>query len=248
MQEIRNLFKNDLEESLLLAHSLSAMLSLGQVQIAEIISKNLDSGSKYIIPSCNQSDFYLAVLHQTSYGDILGTYCAHPGAVEEMIHARLIQRWYEFLSQVFEKILDDHFSGISNYNKRVSIEIDLKFLTDTKENLVTNLKERSVESFRFLKAKEQVKKIETLLDHKIPGELGQSINKHITVRNIFQHNKGVVRDDDLNFLGLQGNGITIFHSSTNPLLVKPGEKIILTFYELLKVGHDLCQAATFLIP
>ncbi|MBD1864225.1 MULTISPECIES: hypothetical protein [Trichocoleus] len=248
MEDIYQSFRDDVKSSILLAHSLIAMGSYGQEGILKQIEQYPEAGYQFVVPVQGTTEVGAAIVSHASNKDILSTYLSNPGAVQELVHARLVQRWYDFLSQIFEHLFKSHFLGTKPCpsTRSIKFEVDLDFSTDTSANLIDNLQERAVEGFRFFQSEKQLETVEKMLGTKVAPDFKKDIKKHIVVRNIFQHANGIVRPSDLALLGLTGKGISLIDESARSKEFQAKSQLRITFYELVKVGNDFCGAAKLL--
>jgi hypothetical protein len=246
MKKIRDCFQQELVESLQIAHSLIAISSLGEEPLLENMKKNPESGHQFAIPIPGAMGIEIAKLNFMTWKDIFATYHAHKAAIHELVHAQMVQKWYDFLNQLFEKVVKDHFSGVKSYPKVPQLKVTIDFSIDNSTTLIQNIPERAREWFDFIKAEEKINKIEKILGIQIDQQLKSSIKKHIIVRNILEHNNGVIRDRDVKDLGSQV--INLFDDSATDKDFKVGDRVKITFYELLRIRHDFHKAASIMIP
>ncbi|MTJ52233.1 hypothetical protein FJR38_05870 [Anabaena sp. UHCC 0253] len=252
MKEIRNCFNQDLKEYKSLAISLIAIRSLAKNKISDM--KILAGATNFSIlsslPDSNDFDADCRKFLENTINlqEVLVNYDNHQGVFEELVHAKIIQRWYEFLSQLFKYILNSHFSNQKNYTTSKSFKFDtyLDLSVDTGDNIIQNIQERALEKFDFLKADDKLKQIEKILNKNVNNEVKKKIKKHIIVRNTWQHNNGIVRKYDLGQLG--DSKIILMNDQAQELQVKENEKLIITYYELLEVNRDFRDVSNILIP
>jgi hypothetical protein len=76
--------------------------------------------------------------------------------------------------------------------------------------------------------------------------LKQQIKKAIIVRNLLEHNHGIVRDKDRAQTGT--NSIKLIDESCQEKDFKTDEKVQITIYELFRLKQVLYHAAKELIP
>lgn len=247
MQEIRDSFQKELNELLLLAKAFIVVTRFGKLYLEQF-----DPNTEFCIhvrhehlplPSIS-SEFVI-------FKDILNIYEQHQNAIEEMIHTEFVQKWHDFLGNVFEQILIEQLAGKKCYKvlDNVSIKkIDLS--TAEPNNIITKVQESALNSFNFEPADKRLDTIMTALDKKkiIPGDLKKAIQKHITVRNVFQHNNGFLRSDDITKLDKGATEITLLDKDAIPEPKKAGDALIITYWELEAVKQDFYKAASLLIP
>lgn len=255
MREIFNNFQTDIEDSINLAVSLLATENFAVNQIKKM-SDSITQGGKvqqFAITSkkSDNHSFFPRFLQSLTFDQIIQYNFDHKGVREELVHAKIIQRWYKFLEDLFQNILNSHFSGqklyAENRGSNLIINTSINLSVDTKENLIQNIQERAFNNFCFLKAEDKLARVEKFLDKKVDETIKKNIKKHIAVRNTWQHNNGIVRSIDLSLLGLQNSGITMINSDEEECLVKQEETLVITIYELLKVKDDFYRAGYSLV-
>ena len=115
----------------------------------------------------------------------------------ELFHAYLVQAWYGFLDNVFERMLEEHFAGRAVY-EMASIPVQFKPSDDTPNSLADNILTRAAEHFANRTTPDE--KLRLLVKARkvdLPDKLTLSIRKHVVVRNVCQHNRGTLRPRDL---------------------------------------------------
>lgn len=179
----------------------------------------------------------------------------------ELFHAYFVQAWYGFLDNLFERILEEHFAGFKTYRIQ---PIQVKFISseDTPDTLVNNIRRRVWETFsNKIEPKEKFATIMKSLNIDIPEALQMNIRKHVAVRNVFQHNRGKLRERDLNLFeggSLKypcGNGVEQ-GDYYNPdqtkdyhmKIYRVGDTIKIDTVVLDQVYYDLVEAAKKLVP
>jgi len=118
----------------------------------------------------------------------------------ETLHSFYVQTWLSFLDNVFGNILERHFAGEMIYKIK---PVTIKFVSyeDTPEKLAENIKGRVKEYFSNQVAPmEKLNILEKTLNREITSKLKNNIKKHIVVRNLIQHNRGKLRERDLQTL------------------------------------------------
>jgi hypothetical protein len=247
MKAILDSFHKDLSDYISLAQCLSMMASAGKSKIEDRIKKpSKVAPMVHLRPSGNLlNSLEISVLTDP---EMIEIYNHHQGAIEELVHAKIIQRWHEFLRQLFEYVLNAHFSNQKDYkiNKTVKFDTYINLSLDTGENILQNIQERILEKFDFMNADTKLKKIEEILKKPVNPELKEKIKKHIIVRNCWQHNNGIVRQYDLKQIG--DNKIILTNNEEQPSEIKKDEELIITYYELIHVGKDFREVSNILIP
>jgi len=118
-----------------------------------------------------------------------------------MIHGFYVQAWLSFCDNVFERMLEKHFSGVQIY-KIPPMPIQFISIEDTPDKLLKNIKYRVGEYFsNNIPAVEKHNILGKSLKTEMTLALKNNIKKHIIVRNVIQHNQGQLRERDLQLLG-----------------------------------------------
>ena len=78
----------------------------------------------------------------------------------------------------------------------------------------------------------------------MPADLKERIKKHIIVRNIFQHNEGVIREYDIKKMG--NRPINVLGPDVEPMEYGVGTLPNITYWELERLCSDFSDAAKIL--
>lgn len=150
-----------------------------------------------------------------------------------LTHAFIIQEWHIFLDNVFAMVIVHkllHKKVISNFPKmNVKIDfsdVDLSTVSKARNYICDKLKE----TFSYDPYDEKIDKIKKLVDLKpyITTEL-PFIKKNVIVRNIFQHQKGVVSSGDLTRLG---GSLTLLGDANAPVSFNAGDQLHISKTEI----------------
>jgi hypothetical protein len=246
MQGIRDSFQTDLDDLLLLAQGLLVLTGFGKDVINKSLGLSPDLDPYLLVP-----EPYLFKTNSEARDllEVLNIYTKHQTAVQEMIHGQFVQKWLDFLDRMFGQILDGHLSGRASYpdlSGSIELKLDLLDLSAILgPNLIPIIQESALRWFNFLKPEDKLKKIKKALKVASDETLERAVKKHILVRNLFQHNNGVLRQDDIDRLGLKA--ITLLDDFNKPIEFKVGERLIVSFCELNAVRDDLYKMASLLI-
>ena len=186
-----------------------------------------------------------SVKYAPTHGGIQTTLTNNGNMVFELFLAELVQTWFDFLADIYEKALLDSLNGIQSYSipaskTKVNFSLSGPLLTQ-------QIKEAACKDFDFLPAKEKLKTIKDTLGENLSGQSAQldTIKINIKVRNILQHSNRVVSTEDLSDLG--ASGIEEDHgNSTN--VVTAGQKISRTSYDIENFVDAMVDVAYVLIP
>lgn len=243
MKNIRDSFQADLDRWLRLAKSLVALEIFGEDQLEKLIKNDPEHKISMGVGTPPPPDRKKVLAK-----DLLTELQSNHGIVQEIVHGYLIQIWYEFLRKIFEKILEEHFSGQRYYPNAPNIKIGLNFAEDDDSNIISNIQKKASKSFDFIDNDEKMGKIAKSLKTKINQGLQDRIIKHIIVRNVIQHNRGVLRDEDLQKLGCQGGNISLIDDQNKPKQYKQGDRVVISYWEVEALKNDLYEASNQLIP
>ncbi|MCT7979760.1 hypothetical protein [Laspinema olomoucense] len=243
MKNIRDLFQADLDRSLKLAKSLVALEIFGENQLEKLIKNDPEHKISMGVGTSLHPD-----IEKVLTKDLLTELQSNPGIVQEIVHGYLIQVWYEFLGQIFQAILHEHFCGPNDYSKLPKINVQLDLAISNSSNIVSNIEEKAANWFEHEKNHEKINKIEKYLEISIDENLKQRIKKYIIVRNVIQHNRGVLRDQDLETLGRKGGNITLINDSQQHQAYTAGERVMISYWEVEALKNDLYEASNQLIP
>jgi hypothetical protein len=240
MQEILDWFQKDLVKSGQIAHSLIATSDIGSQKIIKYMRENPDSGYIFVVPTSSGDSIKLQVLSDMRWKTILAVYFNHKGALIEWTHAHIVQTWSEFLYRLFKKIVTESLQRGESFAIDSSIPLGAKINKVNQDNT-----EKSFTSFDRVTAPDKLKIIETLLKKSIPQEYKSKIEKHILVRNIFQHSDGIVRDIDVEKFDTKA--IILLDEGLKLKNFEAGNKLNISIYELLHVRYDFHKAGESLL-
>lgn len=158
-----------------------------------------------------------------------------------LVHACLVQEWTIFLDSVFSQAVF-HLLKVGNAEKLPEETLDLKDLDPSKiSNLRKSIAKTACENFSF---RPYDKKIETICSmFGVEGDSGNStsdsakMRKHIEIRNIFQHNRGIVRKKDMERIGIKF--FKILQEDQTIKEYGEGTKIILTVDEIQDLNKTI---------
>jgi len=140
-----------------------------------------------------------------------------------LIHAALVQEWHIFLESVFAEVTH-HFLKGKQESKLPKIKFQLKGLELKNINQLRKSISYSVKaSYSFLPYKQRIGNLCKLLDVTIDSNLRRKMEDHVTIRNIFQHNRGVIKPEDLPECGyfelIDDNGIKRKYREKDQLVI-----------------------------
>ncbi len=165
----------------------------------------------------------------------------------ELYLSQIVQEWFDFLADIYEKAIDDNLKQNAGYGiPHSKIKVDLSLSTT---QLTQQIKASACKNFDFLNAKEKLNTIEKTLSQDLSSLTSQKqlLSVNITVRNILQHAAGVVSKDDLKNLGLEGKYITEDHG-IKTISIRAGDRVSRTIYDIENFTDSLIDIAKALIP
>jgi len=152
-----------------------------------------------------------------------------PQFLLEIFHGKLVQTWQECLATLFCVLLDKHFSDERRFEelKRCQIYIDFRESSD----LITQVKNSLIKNFDFDAYKDKVKLINSVFNP--AGNRSEhlfNIDKHVQIRNSFQHKNGKIDEFFLEDLGVRR--IALLNNSAQERKYGLNDKIELSIPEL----------------
>lgn len=154
----------------------------------------------------------------------------------ELFHGKLVQLWQDSLSELYNILVDLHFSGNRQFKELKVHNIFIDFRTSIA--LDEQVKDRLYKNFDFQKYGDKIKLLNGIFNPNSyhPDHL-QNIAKHVQIRNAFQHHAGSVDDFMIKELGLQK--IYLLNNHGNKIELKKGDKIELSVPEFYNFRKSL---------
>jgi len=152
--------------------------------------------------------------------------------VRILVHAIVIQEWHIFLNEVFGEAVMYYLKG-GKLNKPPSGQLELKRfnatrkITEMRENIYDSAKER----FGGLGYKDRIDKLRGIFGIS-SDEFCKTIKKHVMIRNIFQHHRGIVRKSDIKEIAEPGQDINVLNDDGDVRSFSAGMKIVLSNAEI----------------
>jgi len=133
----------------------------------------------------------------------------------QVFHGRVITLWQDLMQSIFEVYLEWHFQGTRGFTELKSRQLTLDFSAG--ESLDDQIKTRLKSNFSFEKYKCRCKLINSIRNRNNSRDSEPyEINKHVNIRNSFQHHDGIIDEFSLQNLGrarielLESDGQTAF--------------------------------------
>lgn len=158
-----------------------------------------------------------------------------------LVHAGLVQEWSIFLDSTFSNgVL--FLLKVGNGARLPRETLDLKQLDPANINkLRESIATTACENFSFRPYDKKIEIICSMFD--VDNDPGNSasdsakMRKHVEIRNIFQHNRGIVRNKDIVRIGIKSFKILQDDQSHKDYV--EGNKIILTFCEIQELNETI---------
>jgi hypothetical protein len=179
---------------------------------------------------------------------LLEVFSQRDTVANELIHAQVIQYWHDFLDELLLELARRHFTGWRIYPGLGTVQLRLDCRRVGDPCLVDQVVEGAGREFGFMEAMDKLRLAARALRVSIPQELSRAIKKDVTVRNVLQHNDGILRDEDLKRLGLKGAGLPLRDNSGEERRHHAGDRVAISFWELMAACANLLDAAGLLIP
>jgi hypothetical protein len=156
-----------------------------------------------------------------------------------LTHAFIIQEWHIFLDSIFAKVITyklyhrNMIPKIPKMNIKIDFEdIDLSTKSKARYYICDKLKE----TFSYDPYDEKIDKIKKLVNLQSYDTELLFIKKNVTVRNIFQHQKGIVYPRDLAKLG---GSLTLLDSKNNSVAFKANDNLKISKIEINKLYETI---------
>ncbi|ELP6989649.1 hypothetical protein [Vibrio sp. 99-70-13A1] len=242
MRNIKTNFVDKIETSITEALGFHTLIRFGQMKHAEQIGVNLNARAMFGVG--HPSNPQRTVSYAPKHIDIQRKVDDKPNVVLELYLTEIIQHWFDFLADLYQKALEENYFNSGSYAippSKVKLDLTLK-----DNDLYNSIIGSCVRDFDFLQAKEKLKQIKRTLAADLSGLQADEhlINENIQIRNILQHRLGKVSSKDLSDLGIssfsqdQGDSIN---------QISAGARITRTVYDLEKLVISLKRVADKLV-
>lgn len=163
----------------------------------------------------------------------------------ELYLTEIIQHWFDFLSDIYRKAVCDTLRCNANYAlPKIQVRIDFN---EASSNINSHIEEIASNNFDFLSADEKLKVIRKTLSINLTA-IQSDINLiriNVKVRNILQHNLGVVSSDDLSELGVSSIDVDEGNSIKS---IIADQKITRTAFDIENLVTSLATVVKTLVP
>lgn len=238
-------FALNLALSINMAHSLTALVRWGQIALKAHLDRYPEAA--FMVGIGHPETATVSTMPRP-VRLLLEVFSQRDTVTDELIHAQVIQYWHDFLDELLLELARRHFTGSRTYPGLGTIQLRLDCRQVDHSCLVDQVVERAAREFAFMEAMDKLRLAARALGVSIPQELTRAIRKDVMVRNVLQHNDGMLRDEDLKRLGLKGAGLPLLDKSGEERRHHPGDRVAISFWELMITCADLLDAAWLLIP
>jgi hypothetical protein len=170
-----------------------------------------------------------------------------PDPIERMIQAQMIGQWRIFLAKVYDWHIDKVLrSGASH---EIKVRLTIEFPIDLEAGLHASIRAKALQEFDRQDYDTQLDTVLRLLGRPVnkSHKSIQFIKKHKVIRDVVQHNRGELRERDIEYLGLSE-----FDLSNGPgegeKTYRVGDTVVMTYQEIDLLFKNLREAAESLIP
>jgi hypothetical protein len=162
--------------------------------------------------------------------------CLGPPEILSLVQAAMVQEWHVYLDTLFGAVVA-HMLKIHEYSRMPSQTVDIRSIgADSLVEIRQKVATRAMERFSLQPYDRRVDTICEMFNvHSQDASLGE-LQKHVGIRNIFQHNRAMVRQSDLKQVGKTFFEIRDGQSAKKYLV---GDKLVLTVYEVEQLGNTL---------
>ena len=243
MISIKNKFVDKINESVTNAIGASVVLQIGIQAHASKASEYPDAtihvGSGD--PSCpNTRHIKFTPTHIQANQKLVN----NRNIILELYLTEIIQHWFDFLAEIYAKAISEnvHQSGRFPITK-VKMQVDL---SSSGSDLINSIENNANANFGFLPASEKLRIVKKILGTTLSEvQIDEAcIKTNIQVRNILQHQLGIVSNSDLSDIGV--SFIEEDHGNKKEN-ISSGNKITRTYFDLENFVDSLTNVATALV-
>lgn len=162
-----------------------------------------------------------------------------PSFIYEVYHGKFVQSWIYFVEDIFSFFLDLHFEGKRTFKEfEGPIKLDFKNI-DIRKNINALIKDTIIDDFNN---KGYVKKFKLINDGIFKFERKKEdeftiVRNNVEIRNLIQHNKGIVDISGLKKLG--SKEIKIMDKNGEYEIYREHDKIILSIPEIFEFKRSI---------
>ena len=244
MQSIRTNFQTKIETTLSNAVGTSVVLQIG-VHHHAVHAKRTPNARLFVGVGPPGEAGSRAVQAAPTHRAIHQLLKQNGNILYELHLAELVQHWFDFLSDLYQKIISEKLRRSANYTPpKTKIHFDFD---DASNDVITHIEEMTQKEFDFLNADEKLKAIRKSLNVDLSSytQDEMTIRANVKIRNISQHGLGIVDASDLRKLGIssfqvdQGGAID---------QVGVGQRITRTAFDLENLVGAMTNISGALVP
>lgn len=186
-----------------------------------------------------------AVQFAPTHGNIQTLLQSNRNVLYELYLTELIQHWFDFLGELYKNAVDQKLSCNAPYSiPKIKVLLDFD---KASTNLRAHILETACEKFDFLAADDKLRVVQKSLKVDLTNVQTdvRQIKVNIAVRNILQHNLGIVSTDHLQALDArsievdQGNG---------KVQITTGQRVPRSAFDLENLVFSFAKVASALVP
>ena len=172
-----------------------------------------------------------------------GTYTFHvtvEGTLTEDIQGiialaqnELVQEWHGYLDAVFVEALRQCLGKREFQSRLPKMKVELPDLIwNRKTDMVESVCKSLEEPFSFCNYPEKILILTALFNVESDDGIEFEVKKHVMIRNVLQHNHGVIRSIDLKRIGREGQNVSVLEQNRKVCKFGLGDKIELSVAEI----------------
>lgn len=204
--------------------------------------EKIDPHAKVMIYANNPSVPGRHIKQTTTIRSIYSKLSQNERLIFEIYLSKIIQLWFDFLEDLYKYALTNNLYHKGRYSVPTEkLKIDLSI---SSEEIKKEIIDKAVENFSFLSAKEKLSRIKKIYNMKTELHDNKDINLiniNIQIRNIIQHNMGIIQKSDLDILGV--NEIEEDEGISKKVLKKEGDKILRTPFDIENLVEAMINSA-----
>ncbi|EGQ8962203.1 hypothetical protein DC914_RS28015 [Vibrio parahaemolyticus] len=242
MKKIKTNFVDKIETSITEALGFHTLISFGKLKHSEQVGGSPNARTMFGVGHPNNPQ--RTILYAPKHIDIQRKVNEKPNVVLELYLTEIIQHWFDFLAELYQKALEENYFNSGSYSipsSKVKLDLTLK-----DNDLYNSIIDSCVRDFDFLQAKEKLKQIKLTLAADLSNLQAdeQLINENIQIRNILQHRLGKVSSKDLSDLGISSFSQD---KGDSTIKISAGDRITRTVFDLEKLVISLKRVADKLV-
>ena len=223
-------------------------MASGHFVINAATSTTDNSFVRWINTLPEQLDFGKVTLQREKLRDNFNAFTESTHLYLEAVLSQSVQVWDTFLVEMFRNAVAQHFTGqvpfpigSEEFPRKFSLTVQLPL-----DKNIDDIIERICERFAFEKYQDRVDKVYAIYSAKElkKEEPLEMIERFVTVRNVIQHARGVVRQRDLK---PGSNSIELTQMTGKPISYGIGDKIELSYIDIVFFSASIKRAARELI-